>query len=217
MPLQLNSRSVLALWLFPMQAPLLPISPEEEQWAGRLSARRSRQFRQSRGYVRDALADLWQVSALEIPLQAPPGKPPELANGWGYISFSHCEDALLVGWSPQRVGVDLERSDRPIAAELLARRYFCADDQAALCHLRGAALRDAVLEQWLSKEAAIKWQRGSLAADLIHWRCGVDSAFAVHELLGHQVDVHRIHHNIWSMAVVSDLSAMSNSPMLCLV
>jgi len=67
------------------------------------------------------------------------------------------------------------------------------------------------------KEAAIKWQRGSLAADLIHWRCGVDSAFAVHELLGHQVDVHRIHHNIWSMAVVSDLSAMSNSPMLCLV
>ena len=216
MPLELNSQSVMVLWLFPIQSALMPISKIEQQWAGRLSPARSRQFRQSRGYVRHALACLWQIPALEIPLLAPPGHPPELANGWGFISFSHCCDALLVAWAAQQIGVDLERADRSFAAKPLASRYFSCDEQEAIAHLTGSALRTAVLEQWLIKEAAIKWQRGSLAKDLIHWRCNAKSAFAIHDALSHQVGVHRIHHSTWKMVIASDFSAMSHPPMLCL-
>ncbi|MFL0751906.1 MAG: 4'-phosphopantetheinyl transferase superfamily protein [Prochlorococcus sp.] len=216
MPLELNGRSVMGLWLLPMQTALMPISKVEEQWARQLAPSRARQFRQSRGYVRQALADLWRIPALEIPLQAPPGQPPKLANDWGFISFSHCCDALLIAWAPQQVGVDLERADRPIAAELLSRRFFSSEEQAAISHLSGSALRAAVLEQWLIKEAAIKWQRGSLAKDLIHWRCSADSAFAVHDVLDRQVSVRRIHYSSWRMVVAGNLNAMSHPPMLCL-
>ena len=37
--------------------------------------------------------------AEEVPLQSPPGEPPTLADGWGYISLSHCVDACLLAWS----------------------------------------------------------------------------------------------------------------------
>ena len=48
------------------------------------------------------------LDPLKIPLKADPGKPPLLEKGWGHISMSHCSDALLVGWSLEKIGVDLE-------------------------------------------------------------------------------------------------------------
>ena len=116
---ELKKPSVLALWLFPMQAPLLPISKSEQEWAKSLPPRRSKQYHHSRGYTRYALAALWKVPALEIPLESAPSKPPKLPNHWGFLSFSHCCDALIVGWAPERIGVDLERADRSFEANKL--------------------------------------------------------------------------------------------------
>ena len=57
------------------------------------------------------------LEPLEIPLKADPGKPPLLADGLGYISMSHCSDALLIGWSSTKIGVDIERKDRQFQAQ----------------------------------------------------------------------------------------------------
>ena len=95
-----------------MQAPLKTISSTEQIWALELSGKRSREYQHSRGYIRQALSELWQIPALNIPLYAPPGKSPQLSEGWGHISMSHCCDALFIGWSPKRIGVDIERIDR---------------------------------------------------------------------------------------------------------
>ena len=107
----------------------------------------------------------------------------------GYLSLSHCCDAVLVAWSPDAVGVDLEGRDRCFPAAALADRFYCAEDRRELDGLAGETLRMAVLKQWVAKEALIKMQRGSLALDLSRWRCGADACQGLHPDLEHPVPV----------------------------
>ncbi len=207
--------SLLALWFFPMQAPLKPITQKEARYAEQFSTKRSMQFHHSRGYVREALSELWKVPALEIPLQAAPGKAPKLAKGWGNVSFSHCSDGLFIGWSPKRIGVDLERADRCFKAEQVTKRYFSEQEKKDLSHLNQEELRAAVLQKWVIKEAAIKWQRGKLAADFSKWSFCEKSHLAIHQSLGHKVGLHRIQFNSWYMAVAFDKKIHTNPPIIC--
>ena len=39
---------------------------------------------------------------LEIPIIANPGEPPELPKGMGYLSFSHCSDAIILVWHEKK-------------------------------------------------------------------------------------------------------------------
>ena len=89
--------------------------------------------------MRHLIAELLQISAAELPLQAPPGQAPELTDGWGFVSLSHCPDALLVAWSPWRIGVDLERADRRIPADALVRRFFLQRGAARAAGAIGSA------------------------------------------------------------------------------
>ncbi len=206
----------MALWLFKASSPLKPISADEERWAQALSGQRLRQFRHSRGYMRHALADLWNVDVMDIPLIAMPGKSPQLKHGWGCISLSHCRDALLIGWSPNRIGVDLERCDRSFSANQLALRYFSSLEKSQISELYGEDLRASVLEKWLIKEAAIKWQEGSLAADLVNWQCSSDSNYATNIKLGYQVAVRQFQYSDWRMAIAVENNLFLRSAVLCI-
>ena len=57
----------LALWFVPINSSLKPISEKELNWKIKLSKNRFFQFHHSRGYVREALSNLWGIEALEIP------------------------------------------------------------------------------------------------------------------------------------------------------
>ena len=158
---------------------------------------------------------LWDVHPLKIPVKALPGAPPELGKGWGYISLSHCPDALLIGWSKKKLGVDLERTDRAIPANQLANRYFSQEEKAQITHLQGEALRIAVLEQWLIKEAAIKWQRGKLAQEISKWTFLKNSQIAFHPVQKQKVEVHTINYDSWSMAIACNFKKSPIYPILC--
>lgn len=164
--------------------PLFVLSDQEEAWAAALPVQRGDDYRWSRRWLRSWLGELFKVQPAFVPLWAPPGQPPRLDEGWGFISLSHCPDALLVGWAPWRIGVDLERSDRQIPASALLRRFFCSAEQQALQRLEAEPLRRAVLQSWLRKEAAIKWQWGSLAQDLGDWCCDLDHQMVIHQRNG---------------------------------
>ena len=168
-----------------------------------MASARAVEFRRSRLWMRRCLADGFGVDPAVVPLQSPPGEPPTLADGWGYVSLSHCCEAVFVAWSPDAVGVDLERSDRRFPAAELADRFFEAADRRELDGLSGEPLRWAVLKQWVAKEALIKMQRGSLAVDLSRWRCGADACQGVHPELVDPVPVLRLQLNGWLMAVAS--------------
>ncbi len=158
---------------------------------------------------------LWDVHPLEIPVKALPGAPPELAQDWGYISLSHCRDALLIGWSKNKLGVDLERTDRAIPANQLANRYFSQKEKAEISQLKDEALRIAVLEQWLIKEAAIKWQRGKLSKEVSQWIFLKDRQIAYHLTQRQKVELRQINYGSWSMAIACNLKDHPMRPILC--
>ena len=160
------------MWLGPASSTDPYVSDQEQSWACNLGQTGQRRFLGSRAWMRSCLSDLWGVPAQDIPLHAPPGKPPALHSGWGFVSLSHSKGSALMAWSSAPVGVDLERLDRPFASDALMNRYYASSEQRRLRSLPKHAFHQAVLEHWLIKEAAIKWQQGSLAQDLIALGCG---------------------------------------------
>ncbi len=147
----------------------LPLSQREWAWCRELPPSLRGRYADSRALVRRRLAALLGGAPGELPLHSPPGQPPRLAAGWGHLSLSHSRDRLLLAWSPQPIGVDLEAADRRLEGLTLARRFFPAAELAQLLRLPEPRRRRAVLESWVRKEAAIKWRGLSLAAELRHW------------------------------------------------
>ncbi len=196
--------SVLPLWFIPTHAPLQAITAKEEQWANQLPKNRGRQYHHSRGYVRAALSKLWELPALEIPLYSPPGKAPELSKGWGNISFSHCNDALLIGWSPNSIGVDLERLDRPIRAKQIMQRFFSEEENNVLNALNEHELRLEVIKKWVIKEAAIKWQRGNIAGNISQWQADTTSTLIINKAMNLTTNLYTINHFSWQIAIAYD-------------
>ncbi len=197
---------LLPLWLFPIDSPLKKISPDEEKIASLLPPRRAYQYRIVRGYARFALSKFLKIDALEIPLDALPGKAPKLGNNLGYISFSHCKDAVLIGWSAAKIGIDLERSDRKLASSQLANRFFTKEELQLLQQLTASKLNSKVLENWVLKEAVIKWQRGQISKDFTHWEINQESHIASHKKLNCKVNVFIKHYQSWIIGIAySDL------------
>ena len=119
--------------------------------------------------LRQRLASVLQRPALDLPLLAPPGQPPRLAACAGWVALSHSGRGVLIGWSAEALGVDLEPAARSFPARGLMQRFFPAAEQRQLEGLPEARLRQAVLQSWLLKEAAIKWRRRTLAGELACW------------------------------------------------
>ena len=93
------------------------LSAQELAWGEALPHSRRLIFWRTRVVVRQQLAAWLGCRSEDLPLLAPPAHYPQLADGWGHVSWSHSGEQLLLGWSPQPVGVDLEPADRPIRAE----------------------------------------------------------------------------------------------------
>ncbi len=155
------------------------------------------------------------MKPLEIPLRSAPGKPPELGRNFGFLSFSHCCDALLIGWSRQKIGVDIERTDRSFQARNLMNRYFSNEEKSYLSYVANEELRVAILHQWLRKEAAIKWQRGNIAKDLSQWNIPNESWIAKHKQSGQKVSIKKIHYGPWSMAIACGDKEIKTPLIIC--
>jgi 4'-phosphopantetheinyl transferase len=145
------------------------LSAEELAWGEALPLRRQGQYWRSRAALRQVLAPLLALPALQIPLHCPPGQPPQLGAGLGWVSLSHGGNATLIAWSATAIGVDLEAADRRFDALALMRRFYPPQEQRQLEVLAPEALQQAVLRSWLAKEAAIKWRQRSLAQELGDW------------------------------------------------
>ena len=84
------------------------------------------------------------------------GKPRLAGDGQVHFNLSHCEERAVLAVSDAEVGIDLER-DRPIEHVDLARRYFHANEVAAITASRDEAeQRRAFFLVWTLKEAVVK-------------------------------------------------------------
>ena len=191
------------------------LSQQEKQWSKRLSKTRSELFMRSRVWMRLCLADRFNLCPKAVPLQAPPGEPPTLPPGFGFLSLSHCPDALLLGVSDHPLGLDLERYDRLIPSASILQRFYCHKERERMQHLRGEDLRRAVLEHWLIKEAAIKWQQGAIASDLRFWEVRPGMASVVHQRSHQRLSAVLHGHASWQFAVVATDQQILQSIKLC--
>ena len=68
-----------------------------------------------------------------------------------------------------------------------------------------------------AKEAAIKWQGGALATDLVHWSWSGQQEMATHLDLALSVRIHQLAHQDWWMAVAANARDVAGqAPQLCL-
>jgi len=166
----LQARPEPRLWLGRLaDADLTCLSAQERAWGADLAGAQAHRYRSSRAALRQVLSPALGLDPKRIPLHSPPGQPPRLAAGLGWISLSHSGDGVLIGYSGEPIGVDLEPSARPLDAAALMRRFYPPAEQEQLRRCPTDGLRQAVLTSWVLKEAAIKWRRRSLAIELVQW------------------------------------------------
>jgi len=208
-------KNIIFLWFVPSDSCLRPITFQEKKWKKQLSTNRAIQYQHSRGYVREALSHVFKIPALEIPLNSPPGSPPELLNNMGYVSFSHCRDVLLIGWSLENIGVDIERSDRLFDAKKILSGFFSCNEKKLLKDLKTNDLNSEVLKLWVRKEAAIKWQKGSIFYDLSKWNFRLGTNILENQNDGYNLKSFFINYYDWYISVACNNKYEGEMPIIC--
>ena len=137
----------------------------------------------SRSYLRLSLSEVLNISPLEIPLKADPGKAPLLESNNGYLSISHTNENIFFAWAPSRIGIDIERQDRIFDARQISKRFFKKSEKIELDKVDQFSFKREVLKYWIVKEASYKWQQSNKKSDFLNWEWVQSSNFSVNKNL----------------------------------
>tara|TARA_B100001989_G_C24550595_1_gene474299 strand:+ start:6120 stop:6761 length:642 start_codon:yes stop_codon:yes gene_type:complete len=210
----MSNKNTLQLWLLPINNEKKLITDYEENLSKKLPPKSSKNFIYTRGCVREVLADFFGINVLSVPLEALPGKAPKLRNDLGNISFSHCRDALLIGWSDIKVGVDIERKDRILGSSPIIKRFYCQEEKKELETLNQINQKQKVLKFWTMKEAAIKWQEGSIFRDLPYWLIREKQNKIYHKKLEILLNIKSLNYKYFSLAIAHNSNNLEIKPLI---
>jgi len=185
-------------------------TPNEINIASNLTSSRAKVFLASRFYIRDALSNLFNLKPSEIPLKANPGEPPTLPKGMGYISMSHSQDACIVCWNKERIGIDLEFSDRSFNHKGLAKKYF----YKRIIN-NSEFNKYNILREWSAIEAAIKWDRGKLSKDIKYWDYRNYEKKILHTKKNLKVNLDQFSYLKWIISIASQNDIHSSINIVC--
>ena len=189
----------------------LPVTSKEKSFARNLSPRKKDEYIYARAKTRLFLSSIFDLKPLEVPLDAPPNKPPLLGSGLGCVSISHCERGLLIGWSRYSIGVDVEPINRKSPALKIVNRFFSENEKNELMKFSGESLREKFLELWVVKEAAIKSVGGSVLKDLNKWELNDKNFFVSNESLNLQRRISIKEIKEFKMAIAYDMKIEKGS------
>ena len=175
--------------------------------ASNLSQARAKLFLETRYYMRDALSALFNINPMKVPIKAHPGKPPELPNGMGYISISHCKDAFIVGWHRENIGIDIERSDRDFNYQKLANKYFQKENVKNF-----NMNKYLILKEWSAIEAAIKYDKGKLSRDIKEWKHEINKKNLYHKSKRIKLNLIQIPFLEWTISIAFKNNALYELP-----
>ena len=121
-------------------------------------------YARGRAALRWVLAQIVGVDPAWVPIERGERGRPRLASDIVDFNVTHTGDVALIGVSDRgRIGVDIERRDRPLNALRIARRILTARERAAL----PGDVEDArrrVIALWTCKEALAKATGDALSA-----------------------------------------------------
>ncbi len=144
-------------------------SLEEINWSKRLSDDISKRYLCSRSETRLMLSNIFNIHPLDISLKAPPSRMPILEKNLGYVSISHSKDILLLAWSTNKIGIDLEDSRRKINPLKIAKRFFLPSENNIIIQKNSNDQKDFVLKLFTIKEACVKLEGKGLAKNMNNW------------------------------------------------
>ena len=110
----------------------------------------------------------------------------------------------FIGWSKDKIGVDIEKTNRKFKFRNLLERYFLEEEKKELEKLSDEKLRLSVLNLWVLKEAAIKWQKGTIVKDLSLWEIDKKYTSAYHRSLKISLNTFHIFKDSWILGVAHD-------------
>ena len=182
------------IWFYEIKGVQDVATFKELEIANKLSKQRANIFLESRAYIRQSLGTLFDLNPLEIPIIANPGEPPELPEGMGHLSFSHCCDAIILVWHIKKIGIDIERIDRNFNYKKLAKKYFFKSNNKRLN-------KNIILNQWCAIEAAIKYDHGKLSKDIKEWQYFEDNNELFHKKKKLHLTFNQINFHKWIIAL----------------
>ena len=200
------------IWLYEIKGVQDVATPKELEIANKLSRQRANIFLESRAFIRKSLGNLFNIDPLEIPIIANPGKPPELPKGMGHISFSHCNDAIILVWHEEKIGIDIERVDRNFNYAKLAKKYFFDSNRSDKTSILD---KISILNQWCAIEAAIKYDHGKLAKDIKDWQYNENKKTLFHKKKKLKLEISQIYFYKWTISLAYKDSTYFKPNIIC--
>ena len=192
------------LWIIPKENSPKYLSKEELVSAKELLNPKKNNFLHSRSSIREVLSELLDINPLNVPLDGAFGRIPSIPPELGYISLSHCTNALLIGWSTEKIGVDIETKYRNFEANKIMQRFYCNDEINELNLIKNKdKLRIAVMKLWLLKESSIKLQHGSIASDLLNWQINLNEKISINKIAKLQLYTYCFEYKDWYIGTAS--------------
>jgi len=162
--------------------------------------------------LRKSLSTLFDLDPLKIPINAHPGEPPSLPSGMGNISLSHCKDAIVIVWHKNKIGIDIERTDRDFNHIKFAEKYFFYTNKS---NHNNYLTKNMILNQWCAVEAAIKWDHGKLAKDINHWQFYEKQKELIHKKKNIHLHYSQINFHDWNIALAYEEKTSFNPEIIC--
>ena len=200
------------IWFYEIKGVQDVVTEEEIKISKKLSGSRSKIFLETRAYLRQSLSTLFELDPIEIPLNAYPGEPPTLPPGMGNISLSHCQDAVLIVWHKDKIGIDIERTDRHFNHLKIAEKYFLFTNQST--H-KNKLTKTMILNQWCAVEAAIKWDHGKISKDINYWQYFEKPKELIHKRKNIHLKYSQINFYNWTIALACEKKTSLNPEIIC--
>ena len=192
------------LWIIPKKNSPKYLTKEELVSAKELLNPKKNKFFHSRSFIREVLSELLDINPLNVPLDGAFGKIPFIPPEFGYLSISHCENALLIGWSTEKIGVDIERKNRNFDANKIMKRFYCSDEINELKMIKNKdELHMAVMKLWVLKESSIKLQQGTIAKDLLNWQINLTEKIAINKIAKLKLNSYCFDYKEWYLGTAS--------------
>lgn len=202
----------IKLWLVPFGLKELKNTEEELNLVNNLSSKYRKIFLYTRSYMRLCLSDLFCIDPLFVPLIAPPRQPPKLKNDLGFVSLSHCDNGILIGWSDTNLGIDIERTERKVQKKLIIKRFFSKyEDKYFLIKDRKFSSQK-FMDLWVINEALVKYQNGNLFSVLNKWFCDLDNSTSYNIEENIQIRTKVFKYNLWTIGLANkNINHLQNS------
>lgn len=138
---------------------------EKERWSRIQSEKTRRDFATSQGGLRSILSRYLACSAQDISMRRQAGGKPYVEPG-PHFNLSHTAGLTIAVFAGQEVGIDLEKADRRVSADGIARKFFTPEEVKSLNSVRPEERAAYFLRLWVCKEASVKLSGEGIAFGL---------------------------------------------------